>query len=313
MVMEIKMNKMLVGYSVMMGFMLQVHAQTTELQMIQLSREDSTGLAGDNFSLEGALELFQKANSPEQLEQWLNDENQHVNNLDLNEDGEVDYIKVLDQASGKDHALILQVPLSSGESQDVAVIELSQLTADSAIVQIVGDEFLYGSDIILEPSMEFEQEFKKIKGPALESFRIYKRCINVWWWPCVQFMYRPIYQPWVSPYYWQHYPPYWKPWKRHQWHRHWWYCHQHHHYGAHYWKAKTVRCAATHAAYRNRRVFAPSIDAHYHHGHRARQKQAGKNDHHPPRMGDGKNHNGHPKKGSGRGKTSKGNGGKGGH
>jgi hypothetical protein len=235
--------------------------QTSELEMIQLSSVDSTGLPGDDFSLEGALELFQKATSPEQLEQWLNDENLHVSNLDLNEDGEVDYIRVLDQQIGNDHALILQVPLNSQESQDVAVIELSQLTPDSAIVQIVGDESLYGGEIIIEPSIEFESEFKKVKGPSLERFSLLRKCVNVWRWSCVQFIYRPAYKIWVSPYHWQYYPAYWKPWKRHHWHRHWWYCHQQHHYGAHYWRANAVRCAVMHAAYRNTRVYASSIEA----------------------------------------------------
>jgi hypothetical protein len=35
---------------------------------------DSTGLPGDNFSLEGALELFKKSASPEEFEKLLNTE-----------------------------------------------------------------------------------------------------------------------------------------------------------------------------------------------------------------------------------------------
>ena len=33
---------------------------------------DSTGLPGDNFSLEGAIDLFKKAESPEDFEKLLN-------------------------------------------------------------------------------------------------------------------------------------------------------------------------------------------------------------------------------------------------
>jgi len=295
---------------ILLGMSVHSFAQTSEAQMISESQSDSTGLPGDDFSLDGALELFQKATSVEQWEQWLNDQNQHVNNLDLNQDGEVDYIKVTDQSLGNDHALVLQVPISESESQDIAVIELSKVNSDSAVIQIIGDEDLYGEEMVIEPSIEYEQEFKKIKGPALESYRIYKRCINVWMWPCVQFIYRPIYQPWVSPYYWHHYPPYWKPWKRHHWHRHWWYCHQQHHYGRYFWKTTHVRCAAVHAHYRGKRVHARSIEARYHHRNGVKQRPNGRNGHHQKEKGDGKNHDGHPKKGGGKGKSQTGKGGK---
>jgi hypothetical protein len=44
---------------------------------------DSTGLPGDNFSLQGALQLFQQSGSPEEFEKLLNTESNNVNNLDL--------------------------------------------------------------------------------------------------------------------------------------------------------------------------------------------------------------------------------------
>ncbi len=51
---------------------------------------------GDNFSLEGALELFKKSASPQEFEQLLNSPDSKVNNLDLNGDGEIDYIRVIE-------------------------------------------------------------------------------------------------------------------------------------------------------------------------------------------------------------------------
>ena len=51
---------------------------------------------GDDFSLEGALAMFKKANSLEEFEKLLNEENNHVNNLDLNNDDDIDYIVVED-------------------------------------------------------------------------------------------------------------------------------------------------------------------------------------------------------------------------
>ena len=85
---------------------------------------DSTGLPGDQFSLEGAIELFKKADSPETFEKLLNDQKSGVNNLDLNEDGDIDYVKVISKQDGDLHLFILQVPVSEGENQDIAVIGL---------------------------------------------------------------------------------------------------------------------------------------------------------------------------------------------
>ena len=78
------------------------------------------------LSLEAAIELFKKSDSPEDFEKRLNSENNDVNNLDLNEDGEIDYIRVVDNSAGDVHALVLQVAVSEKESQDVAVIEIEK-------------------------------------------------------------------------------------------------------------------------------------------------------------------------------------------
>ena len=37
----------------------------------EVAMADSTGLPGDNFSLEGAIELFKQAGSPEEFEKLL--------------------------------------------------------------------------------------------------------------------------------------------------------------------------------------------------------------------------------------------------
>lgn len=181
----------------------------------QAAEPDSTGLPGDHFSLESALELFKKAASPEEFEKLLNDANSKVNNLDLNEDGEVDYIRVVDNSSDGVHAIVLQVPVSENESQDVAVIEIEKTGEEEAMLQIIGNEEVYGEQMIVEP---FEEEAVKEKGnkhgPAFTgpSVRI---VVNVWVWPSVRFVYAPAYRPWVSPYRWRVYPGWYRPWRPH--------------------------------------------------------------------------------------------------
>ncbi|MDQ3142280.1 MAG: hypothetical protein M3Q56_08540 [Bacteroidota bacterium] len=172
-------------------------------------------IPGDHFSLEGALELFKKANSPEDFEKMLNTEGNLVNNLDLNGDGEIDYVRVIDRADGDVHAMILQVAISEDESQDIGVIEIEKDGKESAILQIIGDEEIYGETKIIEPFEESEiQGDKKDKGPSvyLAPERI---IVNVWGWPSVRFVYGPAYRPWVSPWRWRAYPVWFRPWRPH--------------------------------------------------------------------------------------------------
>lgn len=181
---------------------------------------DSTGLAGDNFSLEGALAQFKDATSIEDFEQRLNSEASGVNNLDLNGDGETDYIRVEDHAQGDAHAFVLQVPINETESQDIAVIELEKNGDASAILQILGDEEIYGNQVIVEPSDE-EQEIKGGRGPEMpEIVTVPAIIVNVWGWPTVRFVYAPAYRPWVSPWRWRHYPAAYHPWHPVAWRVH---------------------------------------------------------------------------------------------
>jgi hypothetical protein len=177
---------------------------------------DSTGLPGDHFSLEGAIELFKQAGSPEEFEKLLNSEDSKINNLDLNEDGEIDYIRVIDNVDGDVHAIVLQVPVSESESQDIAVIEIEKQGAENAILQIVGNEEIYGEQVIAEPFEEEKVKSGKDKGPAVR-FAPVRIVVNVWLWPSVRFMYRPAYSVWVSPWRWRVYPSYWRPWRPHPW------------------------------------------------------------------------------------------------
>ena len=169
---------------------------------------DSTGLPGDHFSLEGALELFKKASSPEDFEKKLNQEDFDVNNLDLNEDGNIDYIRVVDNAEGDAHAIVLQVPVSVAESQDIAVIEIEKTGEEEAVLQIVGDDLLYGDSIIVEPYEIATNEDGR--GPCVVVERVF---VNVYLWPSVRYIYGPRYRSYASPYRWGHYPNWWRPWR----------------------------------------------------------------------------------------------------
>lgn len=202
----------------------------------QNSSSDSTGVPGDHFNLAAALEMFKQSSSPEDFEKKLNMEENHVNNLDLNGDGDIDYIRVISRQEGDVHAFVLQVPVSENENQDIAVIELEKNGNESAMIQIVGDEDIFGEQMILEPQDENAvPEMEKSEGmkgggpnPFYQMDEEMAIVINVWPWPCVRFVYAPGYRPWISPWRWRAYPGWWRPWRPFAWHV--WHPFRHRHY-----------------------------------------------------------------------------------
>lgn len=142
--------------------------------------------AGENLDLVAVMELFRDSESVEDFEKALNDSTNEVNNLDLNEDGTVDYIRVVEQVDGDVHILILQVPLGKNEYQDVATINIEK-NKDEYILQAQGDPDLYGEDYYVEPEVEVQT-------------------ITV-----VVVMYGVGYSPWISPWHWRVYPVWWRP------------------------------------------------------------------------------------------------------
>lgn len=183
---------------------------------------DSTGLPGDQFSLQGALSLFKEAESPEAFEKLINTASQSVSNLDLNGDGETDYVRVVSKQEKDMHVFVLQVPVSESESQDIAVIELEKTGEESAMIQIIGDADIYGEELIVEPeggeeptAILMNEEEAWASGPAMPEYAFGrdKIIVNVWFWPSVRFVYAPAYRPWVSPWRWRHYPGWWRPWR----------------------------------------------------------------------------------------------------
>ncbi|HEY0979070.1 MAG TPA: hypothetical protein VGE21_16485 [Flavobacteriales bacterium] len=190
---------------------------------------DSTGLPGDDLSLQGALELFRNAKDMEAFEKALNNPDNKVNNLDLNKDGNVDYIRVVDIGEGDIHAITLRVPVSEKESQDVAVIELEKTGDKSARVLIRGDVLLYGDSVLLEPVSEVMKQEKGAGGPAFgEAYPVFV-WVNVWGWPCVSYIYAPAYVYWDSPWYWGYYPGWYRPWRPWGWSA--WYGYSYHYHG----------------------------------------------------------------------------------
>ena len=213
----------------------------------------ATGLPGDNFSLEGSLEMFQKATSPEDFEKLINTQQNYVNNLDLNEDSDIDYIKVIDTQDGNTHVFVLQVAVSETENQDIAIIALEKTGENEAILQIIGDEDIFGEEVIVEASdgeQEIIDEDAPRRGPSVYYPNRPFVVVNVWGWPCVRHVYAPTYRPWKSPWRWRVYPSYWTPWRPLSWN-------VYHPYRVKYYQPR-VRTVRTNRIARANNIYRPS-------------------------------------------------------
>src|SRR5690349_20620411 len=106
------------------------------------SQDDTTalGMAGDNLDLYAVLSVFQKSKTIEEFEKSINDEKSKINNLDLNLDKKIDFIKVVTTKKDNSFTFILLVAVNKKETQDVAVILLDKDKNDKVSLQIVGDE-----------------------------------------------------------------------------------------------------------------------------------------------------------------------------
>lgn len=177
----------------------------------QDNRPENTG---DDFSLEGALELFKNANSLEEFEKNLNQENNQVNNLDLNGDGQIDYIQVEDIKENDTHVIVMSTYLGETEKQDIAIIALEKTGTDKAVLHIEGDEDLFAKNTIVEPNGEEKGAVQNLKEATnVAVVENSSTTVNVWLWPSVRFLYGPRYVVCASPYRWRHYPGWWRPWR----------------------------------------------------------------------------------------------------
>ena len=182
------------------------------------TENDSTllGLPGDNLDLYAVLDLFQKSKTIEEFEKSLNLEKTAINNLDLDLDKKVDFIKVVTKKEEDDFTFILQVAVSKTETQDVAVILVSKDESKKITMQIVGDPDLYGKDYIVElkesktPAVTANPGYTGtdtvvVSAPAKTTVVVVESA------PIVQYVYSPAYVPYVPPYYYGFYPPYFVP------------------------------------------------------------------------------------------------------
>ncbi len=213
------------------------------------------GLPGDNLDLYAVLDLFQKSKTIEDFEKSLNEEKTGINNLDLNLDEKVDFIKVATKKENDDFIFVLQVDVVKGEIQDVAAILVSKDKDKKVTIQIVGDEDLYGKDYVIEPKPStaavtpnpaYTGKDTAVASEAAEAIVVESE-------PIIQYVYSPVYVPYYPPYYYGYYPPYYAPYPVVTFHVYFGrnnYHHHHYHGGHHHHGGNTV-VVHNHNSYNN--------------------------------------------------------------
>jgi hypothetical protein len=203
------------------------------------------GLPGDNLDLYAVLSLFQKSKTIEDFEKSLNAQKTGINNLDLDLDKKVDFIKVVTKKDGDSFTFILEVAVSKTESQDVAVIIVDKDKSGKVSMQIVGDEALYGKNYVIEPKTTATAAVTSnpgYVGSAPVASAPATTTVVIETVPIVQYVYSPVYVPYYPPYHYGYYPPYFAAFTvlAVGIYRHNNYYHHSGYYGGHYHSGNTV-------------------------------------------------------------------------
>ena len=137
----------------------------------------------NNLDLKAVATAFGESKNLEDFERRINDYDSGISNLDLNNDGQVDYLRVVEKMENNTHVVVIQSVLDKEVYQDVATIVVDKDQNSNTSVQVIGDPYIYGPNYIIEPAYYYT--------PSIFSF-----------------FWGSGYYSWHSPYYWGYYPEY---------------------------------------------------------------------------------------------------------
>jgi len=150
---------------------------------VEATREDIS----EGLDLKAVATLFGEVKDLTEFEEKLNSSKLHLSNLDLNGDGTVDYLRVVEVEEAKNkHLVIIQAVLAKDVFQDIASIYVESKADKTVAVQVIGDEYVYGVNYVIEPVY------------------IYRPVIYDWFWG-------PGWVCYSSPWYWGYWPGWYAP------------------------------------------------------------------------------------------------------
>jgi len=142
----------------------------------------------DNLDLRAVASIFGESANLQDFERRLNDPKYQISNLDLNDDDQVDYLRVIESVEKRTHVIIIQSVLDRDIYQDIATIDVERDNNNKVVVQVVGNSYLYGANYIYEPVYN-------VTPVIYSSFWVTN--------------YRPYYSSWT----WNVYPTYYYAWR----------------------------------------------------------------------------------------------------
>lgn len=173
----------------LIGTLIVIQAQAQNTIQINATNSDSNA----NLDLRAIASQFGKSQNLEDFEMRLNDPNLQLSNLDLNNDNEVDYLRVVESIENRTHLILIQAIINRDIYQDVATINVTKDNYNAITVQIIGNRVVYGNHCIYQPTF--------YTTPTL---------LSVFW----NSNYRPYYSNWRWNYYPKHYYS-WHPYPTH--------------------------------------------------------------------------------------------------
>ena len=96
----------------------------------------------DNLDLEAVSSIFGESENLEDFEYRLNNPDNRISNLDLNEDGYIDYLRVVENSDDRNSVILIQAVLDQDIYQDVATIEVERVQNGNPRIQIIGDTYI---------------------------------------------------------------------------------------------------------------------------------------------------------------------------
>lgn len=151
------------------------HVTTTTMEVTSYNTDWSFYL-----DLHAVAAAFAEARSVQEFENLLNSSRYMINNLDLNGDGYIDYLRVIETRQGYYHALLIQACVAPSLFQDVATLVVER-RSNALYVEVIGDPYLYGYNYIVRPVFVNRPPLWDVFG-------------------------RPSYNPWRSPYHYGYCP-----------------------------------------------------------------------------------------------------------
>ena len=146
-------------------------------------------IPGDQLNLQAVGELLKTCKDGPEFEKKLNDTTLRINNLDLNKDGNTDYLKVTEYGNGTNKGFSITDELGPNDIQEIATLQFEQNQNQQTNVTSAGNQTVYGAN-----------------APCYHSCFSMNDLLIMHW----MFSPRPYY---ISPYHYGYYPTYYRPYR----------------------------------------------------------------------------------------------------